>query len=37
VIYTPPAGGSNLTDGFVYVVSDGKGGKDIGVVSIHVQ
>lgn len=37
VVYTPPAGGGNLTDGFVYVVSDGKGGKDIGVVTIRVH
>ena len=37
VIYTPPAGGSNLTDGFVYVVSDGKGGKNVGIVSIRVH
>jgi hypothetical protein len=37
VIYTPPGGGSNLTDGFVYVVADGKGSKNAGIVSIRVK
>lgn len=37
VIYAPPVGATNVTDGFVYVVSDGKGEKDIGIVSIRVN
>lgn len=37
VLYTPPVGGSNLADGFVYVVSDGKGGKNAGIASIRVH
>jgi hypothetical protein len=35
--YTPPVGGSNLTDGFVYQVSDGKGGKSNGLISVRVN
>jgi hypothetical protein len=35
--YTPPAGQSNILDGFVYRVSDGKGGSSIGVVRVKVN
>jgi Big-like domain-containing protein len=35
-IYTPPAGASNVTDYFVYVVSDGKGGVGAAVVAVEI-
>ena len=34
--YTPPVGASNLTDYFVYVVSDGKGGVGAAVVAVEI-
>jgi Bacterial Ig domain len=36
VEYTPPAGFANRTDGFVFQVSDGKGGKTNGVILVAV-
>jgi Bacterial Ig domain len=36
VEYTPPAGFTNRTDGFVFQVSDGKGGKTNGVILVAV-
>jgi Bacterial Ig domain len=36
VEYTPPAGFSNRVDGFVFQVSDGKGGKTNGVILVAV-
>jgi hypothetical protein len=36
VTYTPPVGASNLTDHFVYVVSDGKGGVGAAVISVQI-
>jgi len=37
VTYTPPANASNITDGFVYQVSDGKGGVTNGLVTVLVD
>jgi len=37
VQYTPPAGFSNRTDGFVFQVSDGKGGKTNGIILVAVD
>jgi hypothetical protein len=34
--YTPPAGASNVTDYFVYVVSDGKGGVGAAVIAVQI-
>jgi Bacterial Ig domain len=36
VEYSPPAGFANRTDGFVFQVSDGKGGKTNGVILVAV-
>lgn len=36
VIYTPPAGAANVTDRFVYVVTDGRGGVSAEVISIRI-
>ena len=36
VEYTPPAGFANRTDGFVFQVSDGKGGKTNGIILVAV-
>jgi Bacterial Ig domain len=36
VEYSPPAGFTNRTDGFVFQVSDGKGGKTNGVILVAV-
>ena len=35
-IYTPPAGASNVTDYFVYVVTDGKGGVGAAVIAVQI-
>jgi hypothetical protein len=35
-IYTPPAGASNVTDYFVYVVTDGKGGVGAAVIAVEI-
>jgi Bacterial Ig domain len=37
VRYWPPVGGSNMIDGFVYRVFDGKGGTSNGVVRVKVN
>jgi len=37
VRYWPPAGATHITDGFVYRVSDGKGGTSNGVIRIKVN
>jgi len=37
VTYTPPAGATNIADGFVYQVSDGKGGKSNGLITVLVN
>lgn len=37
VRYSPPAGLTNIVDGFVYRVSDGKGGSSIGIVRVKVN
>lgn len=37
VRYSPPAGQSNILDGFVYRVADGKGGASIGIVRVKVN
>lgn len=37
VRYWPPAGTTNITDGFVYRVSDGKGGTGNGVIRVKVN
>jgi hypothetical protein len=34
--YTPPAGANNVTDYFVYVVTDGKGGVGAAVIAVQV-
>ena len=34
--YTPPAGATNVTDRFVYVVTDGRGGVSAEVISIRI-
>jgi len=34
--YTPPAGASNVTDYFVYVVADGKGGVGAAVIAVQI-
>ena len=34
--YTPPPGASNLTDYFVYVVTDGKGGVGAAVIAVQI-
>jgi len=34
--YTPPAGASNVTDYFVYVVTDGKGGVGAAVIAVQI-
>jgi len=34
--YTPPAGASNVTDYFVYVVTDGKGGVGAAVIAVEI-
>jgi hypothetical protein len=34
--YTPPAGVSNRTDNFVYVVSDGNGGVGAAIVTVQI-
>jgi hypothetical protein len=34
--YTPPAGAVNVTDRFVYVVTDGRGGVSAAVISIRI-
>jgi len=36
VTYTPPVGASNVTDYFVYVVTDGKGGVGAAVVAVQI-
>jgi hypothetical protein len=36
VTYTPPLGASNLTDYFVYVVTDGKGGVGAAVIAVQI-
>jgi len=36
VTYTPPAGVSNRTDQFVYVVTDGRGGVAAAVMSVQI-
>jgi len=36
VTYTPPAGATNVTDRFVYVVTDGRGGVSAEVISIRI-
>ena len=36
VTYTPPAGAANVTDRFVYVVTDGRGGVSAEVISIRI-
>jgi hypothetical protein len=36
VTYTPPAGASNVTDYFVYVVTDGKGGVGAAVIAVQI-
>jgi len=35
-IYTPPPGVSNVTDYFVYVVTDGKGGVGAAVIAVQI-
>jgi hypothetical protein len=35
-IYTPPVGASNVTDYFVYVVTDGKGGVGAAVIAVQI-
>ena len=37
VRYTPPAGQSNILDGFVYRVFDGKGGSSNGIVRVKIN
>jgi hypothetical protein len=34
--YTPPPGASNVTDYFVYVVTDGKGGVGAAVIAVQI-
>ena len=34
--YTPPIGASNVTDYFVYVVTDGKGGVGAAVIAVQI-
>ncbi len=34
--YTPPPGVSNVTDYFVYVVTDGKGGVGAAVIAVQI-
>jgi hypothetical protein len=36
VTYTPPVGASNVTDYFVYVVTDGKGGVGAAVIAVQI-
>ena len=36
VTYTPPIGASSVTDYFVYVVTDGKGGVGAAVVAVQI-
>jgi len=36
VTYTPPAGVSNKTDYYVYVVTDGKGGVGAAVITVRI-
>ena len=36
VTYTPPVGASSVTDYFVYVVTDGKGGVGAAVVAVQI-
>ncbi|HMH16974.1 MAG TPA: Ig-like domain-containing protein, partial [Burkholderiales bacterium] len=36
VTYTPPAGANNVTDYFVYVVTDGKGGVGAAVIAVQI-
>ena len=36
VTYTPPVGASNVTDYFVYVVTDGKGGVASAVIAVQI-
>jgi hypothetical protein len=36
VTYTPPAAAANVTDRFVYVVTDGRGGVSAAVISIKI-
>jgi hypothetical protein len=37
VTYTPPPGATNIADGFVYQVFDGKGGKSNGLIIVLVN
>ena len=37
VVYWPPAGQTNITDGFVYRAFDGKGGTANGVITVHIN
>jgi hypothetical protein len=37
VSYTPPAGVSNASDNFAYVVTHGKGGVNPGVVTVQLD
>jgi hypothetical protein len=37
VTYTPPAGVTNKSDYFVYIVTDGKGGVNAAVIKVLIE